>query len=83
MKKFLIAASAAVIATLSLASASEARPFFWHHHGWHHGPFFGGVIINAGPRYDYDDEGGDCYVQKVRHYDRFGNLYIKRVQVCD
>jgi hypothetical protein len=83
MKKFLLALSVAVVATLSFASVSEAH-MFWHpHHDWHHGPFFGGIIFDAGPRYISDDEGGDCFLKKVRSYDDYGNLYLKTVRVCD
>jgi hypothetical protein len=83
MKKILLASSAALIATLSLATASEAG-YRWHHHGHR---YHGGInlIIDAGPRYVEDDYGydGDCYVKKIRKYNRYGELVVKRVQVCD
>lgn len=82
MKKILIAATATLIATLSFASASQAGGKWWPHHGHHgwHGNF--GIIIDASPRY-VEDDFEDCYVKKIRKYDRHGNLYIKKIQVCD
>jgi hypothetical protein len=82
MKKFLIAATATVIATLSFATASQAGGFKWHHghHGFHGAPF--GLVVDLGPRVIVDDY-VDCYVKKVRKYDRYGNLYIKKVRICD
>ena len=79
MKKFIIAASAALIATVSMAASAEAG-WKWkhkhHHHGWkrHHG----GVVV-VSPRYfgDY------CFVKRVKRYDDWGNAYIKKVRICD
>jgi len=63
----------------------------WHrgwrggwHHGWrggYWGPYWGGVwgpTVVIGPGYS----DGYCFVKKVRHYDRDGNAYIRRVRVC-
>ena len=79
MKMFIIAASAALVATVSFAATAEAG---WkhrhHHHGWkrHH---WGVVVVS--PRYDdYDDY---CFVKKVRRYDDWGNVYIKKIRICD
>lgn len=48
----------------------------WRHDGWR-GGYWGGPRVIITPRYaDY------CFIKKVRHYDRWGNLYIKRVRVC-
>lgn len=51
-----------------------------HHHGWrrhhwrrHHGPR---VVFRSHWRGDY------CFVKKVRRYDDWGNMYIKRVRIC-
>jgi hypothetical protein len=77
MKKFIIAASAALVATVSFAATAEAG---WkhRHHGWHHRHHWGVVVV--GPRYDYDDY---CFVKKIKRYDDWGNVYIKRVRICD
>ena len=78
MKKFIIAAVTAVVATVSLSSVAEAG---WRrHHGWyghHHNRFWGPRIVIRPVVYnDY------CFVKKVRRYDDWGNLYIKRVRIC-
>lgn len=43
----------------------------WRHH--HHRPH---IVFRDHFRNDY------CFVKKVRAYDRWGNMYIKRVRVC-
>lgn len=47
----------------------------WHrHHGrWHHGPR---IVFRGRFHDDY------CFVKKVRRYDDWGNMYIKRIRVC-
>jgi hypothetical protein len=79
MTKILLASAAAVLATLSFASTSQAG---WRHHN-HFGAF--NVVIDA-PRYVVDDYGYDeptCYVSKTKHYNRYGELVVKKVRVCD
>ncbi|MBL0374990.1 hypothetical protein JJB09_23530 [Rhizobium sp. KVB221] len=77
MKKFVIAALAAAVATVSLSSVAEAG---WRrYHGWHNG-YWGGARIVIRPRVVY--YGDYCFVKKVRRYDDWGNVYIKRVRVC-
>ena len=83
MKKIILASTAAIIATLGFASASEAG---WRHHNRHFGGF--NVVIDAGPRYvvddyGYDDGYGECYVKKTKRYNRYGELVIKKVRICD
>ena len=83
MKKIILASTAAIIATLGFASASEAG---WRHHNRHFGGF--NVVIDSGPRYvvddyGYDDGEGECYVKKTKRYNRYGELVIKKVQICD
>jgi hypothetical protein len=80
MTKIILASTAAVIATLSFATASEAG---WRHRNNHFGHFY--VVIDA-PRYVVDDYGYDepeCYVRKIKKINRYGELVIKKVQVCD
>jgi hypothetical protein len=54
----------------------------WHHHGWrNHGwrpGYWGGprVVIRPGYIEPY------CFIKKVRRYDDWGNMYVKRVRVC-
>jgi len=46
----------------------------WRHDGWrHHGPR---IVFRSDFRDDY------CFVKKVRRYDDWGNVYIKRVRIC-
>jgi hypothetical protein len=79
MKKFIIGATAALIATVSLATTAEAG-WKWKHnnHGWkwklgHH---YGIKIYSPGYYDDY------CFVKKIKKYDDWGNVYIKKVRVC-
>lgn len=98
MKKLVIGAVAAVLATLSLSTVADARPQWqhrgWNHGGWHHGwrhdgwrggyrggwrgGYWGGprVVIGLGVGPGY------CFVKKVRHIDRHGDVYLTRVRVC-
>ncbi len=126
MKKFAIAALAAMVAAVSLSSGADARDRNgndrwvhegrnndnrnggrnwqdrgfrhdgprndhwrregwrhdnWRHNGWRYGwrgpGYRSGPTVIITPGYsDY------CFVRKVRHYDRHGNIYIKRVRVC-
>jgi len=75
MQKFIIGSLAALVATISLASTADAG---WRHrhHGWHNRHHWGVVVV--APRYnDY------CFVKKVKRYDDWGNVYVKRVRICD
>ena len=87
MKKLVLGAVAALVATVALTSGAEAGGFKWHngwhhgwHNGWHHG-FWGGPRFVIRPAYYHDDD--YCFVRKVREYDDYGNVYIKRVRSCD
>jgi len=80
MNKIILASATAIIATLGFTSVSEAG---WRHHNRHFGHF--SVVIDA-PRYVVDDYGydaGDCYAKKTKRYNRYGELVIKKVQICD
>jgi hypothetical protein len=79
MKKFIIGATAALIATVSMAASAEAG-WKWKHgnnHGWKwkHGNHHGIKIYSHG----YNDY---CFVKKIKKYDDWGNVYIKKVRVC-
>jgi hypothetical protein len=76
-KNIVIGACAAIVATVSLASVAEAGWKYKHrHHGWKHRNHWGVVVV--APRY-YGDY---CFVKKVRRYDDWGNVYVKRVRIC-
>ena len=77
MKKFVIGACAALVATMSMAATAEAGWKFKHRHGWRHHNHWGVVVVS--PRY----YGGYCYVKKVKRYDDWGNAYIRKVRICD
>ena len=78
MKKFIIGATAALVATVSLASTADAGWRWKHRHGWHHRHHWGVVVVS--PRYVYNDY---CFVKRVKRYDDWGNVYIKKVRICD
>jgi hypothetical protein len=84
MKKLVLGAVAALVATVALTSGAQAGGFVWHNHGWHNGwhhGFWGGPRIVIRPAFYNDDD--YCFVKKVREYDEYGNVYLKRVRVCD
>lgn len=75
MKRLIIGACAALVATVSMAATAEAG---WkNRHGWKRSNW--GVVV-VSPRYVYRDY---CYVKKVKRYDDWGNLYIRKVRICD
>lgn len=79
MKTMIIGAAAALIATVSLASTAEAGWKWKKHHHWGHNHHWGhkhhhGMYIYGHRSY--------CFIKKVKHYDDWGNVYIKRIQVC-
>jgi hypothetical protein len=81
MKKFILATAAAMIATLGYAHVAEA--------GWrHHNNNFGfNIVVDSGPRYvvkdyGYDDE-PECFWKKTTKYNRYGELVIRKVQICE
>ena len=78
MRKFIISAVVATVAAVSFAAPSQAGGFsigfgFGHGHGWkgHHGGY---ITV-------YDGY-GHCFWKKVRRYNKWGHLVIKRVRVC-
>lgn len=77
MTKIILASTAAILATLSLATVSEA--------GWRHRNHFGFNLVIDAPRYVVEDYGYEptCYVKKVKKINRYGELVVKKVQVCD
>lgn len=85
MRKIMLSAVVATIAALSFAAPSQAGGLsigfdFGGGHGWghgHHGHGHSQVTF-----YD-DDYGYDCFWKKVKHYDKWGNLIIKKVRVCE
>ena len=50
----------------------------WRHDGWRHHHNHGPRVVFRS-QFRYDDY---CFVKKVRRYDDWGNVYIKRVRIC-
>ena len=79
MKKFVVSALTALVAIVSLSSVAEAGWKWKHRHGWHgHHYRHWGPRVVIRPAY-YGDY---CFIKKVRRYDDWGNMYVKRVRVC-
>lgn len=80
MKKLLIAAAIAATAAVSLSAPSQAG---YRHHGkfWGHNNY--GYVVQIQPRYEARYEDDYCFVKKIRKFDRYGNLIVKRVTVCN
>jgi len=75
MHKIGLSAVAATFAILSFAAPSQAGGFsIGFGHGWGHGAY---VTF-----YD-DDDGPDCFWKKVKRYDKWGNLIVRKIRVCD
>ncbi len=83
MRKFLMSAVVATIAAVSFAAPSQAGGFYfgfggghgWDgHHGW--GGHHGGYVTH------YYGHRRHCFWKKIKRYDHWGNLVIKRVKVC-
>ncbi|WP_421579913.1 hypothetical protein [Shinella sp. M31] len=77
MRKFLLSAVIATLAAVSFAAPSQAGGFyvgFGGHHGW--GGHHGGYVSH-----DYGHR-RHCFWKKIKRYDYWGNLVIKRVKVC-
>ena len=86
MRKIMLSAVVATVAALSFAAPSQAGGFSigfghghggWGHGGWGHGHGHGTHVTV------YDDYGYDCFWKKVKRYDKWGNLVIKKIRICD
>ena len=79
MRKIMLSAVVATVAALSFAAPSQAGGLsigfdFGGGHGWGH---------NAQVTFYEDGYGYDCFWKKVKRYDKWGNLKIKKVRVCE
>ncbi|MFJ7437787.1 hypothetical protein ACIQW5_09045 [Methylorubrum thiocyanatum] len=84
----IIAALCTVGLSLTAGSA-EAKPFHRHgHHGFGHGGVvlgglaLGAVVVGTAVAAT-SEETYECVVKVRRTYDDFGNVYVRRVRVCD
>ncbi|MCR6502659.1 hypothetical protein MUO32_26890 [Shinella sp. CPCC 101442] len=88
MRKIMLSAVVAAVAALSFAAPSQAGGlsigfgFGGGHHGWGHGHGHGWGNGAQVTFYD-DDYGYDCFWKKVKRYDKWGNLKIKKIRVCE
>ncbi len=71
------------------AGSAEAKPFHGHgHHGFGHGGVvlgglaLGAVVVGTAVAAT-TEETYECVVKIRRTYDDFGNVYVRRVRVCD
>ena len=84
MRKFIMSAAVATIAVLSFAAPSQAGGFsigFGHgHHGHGYGHF--GFSVHDGGYYGGYYE-PSCYIKKVKKWDKWGNLHVKKIKVCN
>ena len=76
MRKFLMSAVVATVAAVSFAAPSQAGGFYFGFggHGW--GGHHGGYVSH------YYGHHRHCFWKKIKRYDHWGNLIVKRVKVC-
>jgi len=91
MRKFIISAVVATVAAVSFAAPSQAGGFsfgFGNGNGYVSAGGYGHGHGHYGHRrhhnYYYSDYGYDqyCFIKKVKRWDKWGNLRIKRIRVC-
>ncbi|OBZ96938.1 hypothetical protein ADU59_04265 [Pararhizobium polonicum] len=86
MRKLIIASIVAAGAALSFAAPSEAGGYYGG--GYNDGYYGGGydtVDHSYGHRrhhYKRSYYEPQCWIKKVRQYDYYGNLVVKRIRVC-
>lgn len=73
--------------TLGLATAPSAQAGGWHkHHSYGAAALGGGLLLgaliasNSRPAYGYVR---DCWLERQKRYDAYGNRYYVKVKVCD
>ncbi|MEE7439906.1 hypothetical protein [Methylobacterium oryzae] len=89
MTRTKILAALSVVSLTLGAGAAEAKPF--HAHGHHHHGFGGGIlggvalgaVVVGTAVAATSDETYECIVKVRRTYDDFGNVYVRRVRVCE
>ena len=78
MRKFLISAVVATVAAVSFAAPSQAGSFYFGigggGHGW--GGHHGGYVSH------YYGHHRHCFWKKIKRYNKWGHLVVKRVKVC-
>lgn len=76
MRKFILSAVVAVAAVLSFAAPSQAAGPYGggYGHGW------GGHHRHVSHYYGHHHR--HCHWKKIKRYDKWGHVVIKRVRVC-
>lgn len=84
------ALSAVVLAAVVGAALSPVSAFARdrHHHGRNAALFGGGVVLGAllatgAAASEAEVVERDCWIEKRRSYDAYGDVYVRRVRVCD
>jgi hypothetical protein len=87
MRKLIISAAVAALAAVSFATPSLAGGHGYHgHHGHHRGGFSIGFFDTGyygGGYYGSGYYEPSCYIKKVKRWDKWGNLRIKKIKICD
>lgn len=78
MKNLVLAAAVAAVAAISMAAPSEAGSR-WHNDHYSYGHSGKRVVISYNTGYDYDY----CYTKKVRKYNSWGKLVVKKITICE
>jgi hypothetical protein len=89
MNRFVVAAIAAVLASLSFSTGVEAWTHGWH--GYHRITYWGPeVLAGASGHAEFSDDGfyggrfnTYCEIRRVRHYDSQGRAYIRLQEICE
>ncbi|MBP1857931.1 hypothetical protein [Rhizobium herbae] len=82
MRKLIIASIVAAGAALSFAAPSVAG-------GYYGGGYYGGGYDNVDHYYGHKRHykrsyyEPHCWIKKIRKYDYYGNLVVKRIRVCN
>ena len=77
MRKFLMSAVVATVAAVSFAAPSQAGSFYFGIGGGGHG--WGGHHGHVSHYYGHHRH---CFWKKIKRYNKWGELVIKRVKVC-
>ena len=76
MRKFIMSAVVATVAAVSFAAPSQAGGFYFGIGG---GPGWGG---HHGYVSHYYGHHRHCFWKKIKRYNKWGHLVVKRVKVC-
>ncbi len=87
MRKFILSAVVAVTTAVSFAAPSQAGGYdngYGHHNYGHHN--YGYNKHHYNNDYGYESDYGYepvCYIKKIKKWDQWGNVYFKKIKICD